>query len=347
MGNICKGQDIGADSHRKSSSRNGSGSTSNFSPNEGYPLPDNPTVAGTSAVQRQEARADVSLSGQENGSGVNRAAAAVSSAHVDGSRTVDRTNHSANGVDAMVNHSQRDSAGSGEGDSGGDQSEKSERKESRHRDRDSRKDGERSPRRSDKDHHRSRSSKKRGSSKSRKDSRRRDNERYSEGESTGRRPRSERSEQEIAERKKKREREKRDRANGEPESEEARRQRREEKKKERRKRKEAEAARAAATGRTDADSNRESTVGIAGAHGSPDRTRESRSNRKETEHITEARKNSSREGRDGTAPRERGSGSHGASGVMAGSGASATGGSIAAGDVDRKKKGSSFRKVWL
>ncbi|CAN0413345.1 unnamed protein product, partial [Ascophyllum nodosum] len=71
----------------------------------------------------------------------------------------------------------------------------------------------------------------------------------------------------------------------------------------------------------------------AGIQGSSDGRREPKSSRKKGSDGTDVRKNSER-------------GSHGASGVMAGSSASGTGGSGAAAAVDeRNKKGSSFRKA--
>ncbi|CAN0021142.1 unnamed protein product, partial [Ascophyllum nodosum] len=92
-------------------------------------------------------------------------------------------------------------------------------------------------------------------------------------------------------------------------------------------------------GQPSAEQSLVDSTGSAGIQGSSDGRRESKSSRKKGSDGMDVRKNS-----------ERGSGSHGASGAMAGSGASATGRSSAAVAVvderRNKKNSSSFRKIY-
>lgn len=190
------------------------------------------------------------------------------------------------------------------------------------------------------------------------------------GDHSGRRPRSARTEEEIAERKARREREKAARANGEPQSEEARRERRERKeRRERRKAKEAAAtggsSKAGEEGAGDANggsgsASRRSSVTTAepaaGFQGSTDSKREHRRSRRKAEAAAAATGAAEEEVDEGfDRPGLAGSGGGGAEGVRPtgeydAAAAATPAGSIAdtngssAGD-GKKKRSSSLRKV--
>ena len=243
---------------------------------------------------------------------------------------VDLNTHSATEGDAPARHGTAGNSGGeyGEGggnDSGGGLSGESARKERRHRDQRSRRGRE-------------------GKSTSKS----------SKGGSTGTASSNGSGQKDEGgshrrERDKKKSRVKKARANDDLETDEAREKREQEKKRaRRRKRKKAKAKAAAAdmvggeagvtNGQPSAEQSLADFTESADIHGSSDGRREPKSSRKKGSDGTDIRKNS-----------ERGRGSHGASGVMAGSGASATGGSSAAAAAvdERNKKGSSsFRKVW-
>ena len=321
MGNLCKAQHgVSENSGKPSSQRNGSGSTSNFSPTDDYHNGDK-TGAEASANRSREAGLGVPNSGLERGPGPTLAASAgevnvkIPSAHVD------LNTHSANEGDAPARHGTAGNSGGeyGEGggnDSGGGLGGESARKERRHHDQ-----------------------------RSRRESGGKSTSKSSKGGSTGTASSNGSGRRESG---KKKIRDKKARANGDVETDEAREKREKREKRERRKRKEAKAAAAAAdmvggetgvtNGQPSAEQSLVDSTGSAGIQGISDGRREPKSSRKKGSDGTDVRKNS-----------ERGSGSHGASGVMAGSGASVTGGpSAAAAVVDErrnKKNSSSFRKV--